>query len=185
MQRLKKPLLYLAFTACLLTACDNNEQDVAPTDDNEAITTATLQLTNKANAAEVVTATIDNLTGTPDFSKATLNLKPGTAYSARMLLSNKNITPAADVSAAIKTEQNEHLFIYSPATGLTLTTTITDTDTNPAPGPYPVGLTADMTTGAASTGKLNVVLRHQPNAKNGTATPGTVDLDTNFDVVIK
>ncbi|MBC8156127.1 MAG: hypothetical protein H7Z72_24835 [Bacteroidetes bacterium] len=185
MQHLKKPLLYLAFTACLFTACDTNEQDVAPTDDNEAITTATLQLTNKTNTAEVVTATVDNLTTTPNFSNAVLTLRPNTAYSARILLSDKTKTPTVDVSADIKDEQNEHLFIYTPATGLNLTAVITDKDTNPAPGPYPLGLTADMTTGASSAGKLNVVLRHQPNAKNGTATPGTVDLDTSFDVIIR
>lgn len=182
MQRLRN-LMLLALTACLLTACDNNEQDVAPTDDNEAITTATLQLTSKTNAAEIVTATIDNLTTTPDVSKAVLNLKPNTAYSARILLANKNVTPTVDVSAEVKNEQNDHLFTYSPATGLNLTVAITDRDTNPTP--YPVGLTADITAGAVSTGRLNVVLRHQPNTKNGTTASGTVDLDVNFDVIIR
>jgi hypothetical protein len=66
-----------------------------------------------------------------------------------------------------------------------MTVTPNDRDTNPAPGPYPIGLTTDVTTGAASSGKLNVVLRHQPNVKNGTATPGTSDLDVTFDVMVK
>lgn len=188
MQRLTKyriagSLLFTLTLAGLMTAC--KEKDVAPADDNEAITTATLQLTNKANAAEVLTATVDNLDKTADFSKATLNLKPNTVYSGKVLLSDKTKTPTLDVSAEILKEVNEHLFIYTPSATTLLTVAITDKDTNPAPGPYPVGLSFDLTTKAAGTGKLNVVLRHQPNAKNGTPTPGTTDLDTTFPVVVK
>ncbi len=111
-------------------------------------------------------------------------MKANTTYAAQILLSDKSKTPATDVTAEIKDRQNIHLFVYTPTTGLNLTVTITDKDTNPAPGPYPVGLQANMVTGAASTGKLNVVLRHQPNTKDGTAAPGSTDLDTNFGVVI-
>lgn len=184
MQPLKKTMFYVAMTAWLLSACNKEEQSVAPTIDNEALTTATLQLTSKTNAADVVTATIDNLTGTPDFSKATLTLKANTTYAARILLTDKSKSPTTDVTAEINDRQNIHLFVYTPTTGLNLLVTITDKDTNPAPGPYPVGLLADMKTGAAGTGTLNVVLRHQPNTKNGTAAPGSTDLDTNFPVVI-
>lgn len=47
--------------ALLAGACKKDEENVAPTDDNEAITTATLSLTNTANTQEVVTATDENL----------------------------------------------------------------------------------------------------------------------------
>jgi hypothetical protein len=180
----KQSLLFLLPTLLLLNGC-NKEQDVAPTDDNEAITTAMLQLTNAASTTEVISATVENLNTNADFSKATLTLKPNTTYNARVLLSDKTKSPTLDVSAQVKGEANEHLFIFTPATGLNLTVTITDRDTNPAPGPFPVGLESQMKTGAASTGKLRLVLKHQPNTKNGTTTPGTTDLDTNFDVVIK
>ncbi len=180
----KQSLLLLLPALLLLNGC-NKEKDVAPTDDNEAITTATLQLTNAASATEVITATVENLNTTADFSKATLTLKPNTTYNARVLLSDKTKTPALNVSAEVKDEANEHLFIFTPTTGLNLTVTITDRDTNPAPGPFSVGLESRMVTGAASTGKLRLVLKHQPNTKNGTPTPGTTDLDTNFDVVVR
>ncbi len=182
---MQKLLLYVTLLSGLLVACNKEEQSVAPTIDNEALTTATLQLTNKANSADVVTATVDNLTTTPDFSKATLNLSPNTSYSGVVLLSDKTQTPATDVTAEIKDRQNIHLFVYTPTPSSLLTVTITDKDTNPAPGPYPTGLTYDLTTKAAGTGTLNVVLRHQPNTKNGTAAPGSSDLDTTFPVVIK
>lgn len=174
------------FATLLLTvACNNGEQNVTPTDDNEAITTATLTLTNKANQSEVVTATIENLNTTADFSKATLNLKANTTYTGVITLLDKTKTPTLDATAEIKEKANEHLFVYTPTPSTLLTVTLTDKDTNPAPGPYPIGLTTEIKTGAAGTGKLKVVLRHQPNAKNGQATPGTSDLDTDFTVVVQ
>ncbi len=180
----KQSLLLLVPAILLLNGC-KKEADVAPTNDNEAITTATLQLTNAVSATDIITATVESLNTNADFSKATLTLKPNTTYNARVLLSDKTKSPTLDVSAEIKKEVNEHLFIFTPVAGLNLTVTITDKDTNPAPGPFPVGLESQMKTGAASAGRLRVVLRHQPNTKNGTTTPGTTDLDTNFDVIIK
>ncbi len=169
----------------LAGACKNDEENVAPTDDNEAITTATLTLTNKATPGDVVTATIDNLNTTADTSKASLNLKANTVYTGVLTLLDKTKTPTLDVSAEVKGEANEHLFVYTPTPANLLTITVTDKDTNPAPGPYPLGLTTDILTGNAGSGKLRLVLRHQPNVKNGTTTPGTSDLDTDFTVVVK
>lgn len=169
----------------LAGACNQDEQNVTPTDDNEAITTATLTLTNKALPADKVTATVDNLNTSADFTLATLNLKANTTYSGVITLLNKTQVPTVDATEEIKEKPNEHLFVYTPAPASLLTITPTDTDTNPAPGPYPIGLTTDIKTGAAGTGKLKVVLRHQPGVKNGTATPGSSDLDTDFNVVVK
>lgn len=184
----KRLFLPLLAVALLTGACNRDEENVAPDEDNERITTVTLRLTNKANASETVTAVLDGLAADgsqPSTLAASLILKPNAAYSMRIELADKSKTPAADVTAYIKEEANEHLLVYRPATGLNMTVTPNDRDTNPAPGPFPVGLTADVTTGAASSGKLNVVLRHQPGTKNGTATPGTSDLDVNFDVSIR
>ncbi len=180
-----KVLVILPTAAWFLTACNGKEQSVAPTVDNEALTTATLQLTNKANPADVATATIENLTAmTVDFSQATLRLKAGTTYSGQILQADKSQTPADDATLEIRERLNEHLFVYTPAPASLLTVTITDKDTNPAPGPYPVGLTFDVVTGPAGTGTLRVVLKHQPNTKNGQAAPGSTDLDTTYPVVI-
>ncbi|MCK8493965.1 hypothetical protein M0L20_19015 [Spirosoma sp. RP8] len=189
MQLMRKALWMVLPVMLLAGACKKDEENVAPTDDNEAITTATLTLTNKANASDVVTATVENLNTTADFSKATLNLKANTTYSGVVTLLDKTKTPTLDATEEIKEKANEHLFVYTytATTGAasSLAVTITDEDSNPAPGPYPIGLTTDMKTGAAGTGKLKVVLRHQPNTKNGTATPGSSDLDTDFSVVVQ
>jgi hypothetical protein len=184
----KFSLIWLFALVLLGVSCKRDEENVDPTEDNERITTVTLQFTNKANTSEVITATIDGLAtdGTqPSSASATLQLKAFAAYSVSVILLDRSKSPAEDVTAKIKAEANEHLFVYKQSNGLNLGVTPNDQDTNPAPGPYPIGLTANASTGPASTGKLNVVLRHQPGTKNGTATPGTSDLDVNFDVVVK
>jgi hypothetical protein len=181
MKTTQKSLFALLLLSTLFNAC-TKPADVTPTDENEVITTATLQLTNKTAPSDIVTATIDNLNTTP--TSATLTLKPNTPYTARVLLSNKTTTPVTDVSKAILDEANDHFFTFT-ATGANLTVNITDRDTKPAPGPFPIGLTSDMVTGAASTGSLRVILKHQPGAKNGTFAPGTTDLDVTFPVVIR
>ena len=66
---------------------------------------------------------------------------------------------------------------------LNLTVTRTDLDTNNPP--LQVGLTDNFVCGAASNGIVRVVLRHQPNAKNGTFGPGSTDLDVTYVVNIK
>lgn len=181
----RKPLFIALSLALLAGACTKDVENPTPTDDNEAITTATLTLTSQTTPVQTVTATIDNLNTTADLSKAALNLKPNTTYAGTITLLDKTKTPTLDVSAEVKKEANEHLFVYTPAPAALLTVTTTDSDTNPAPGPYPIGLTTQVKTAAAGTGSLKVVLRHQPNTKNGTATPGTSDLDVTFPVVVQ
>ncbi|TAE21496.1 MAG: hypothetical protein EAZ91_25180 [Cytophagales bacterium] len=180
-------LLSLLALATLLFSC-GDEKNVDPTEDNERITTISLQFINKADPKDAVVLTLDNIgaDGTqPTSSSTSGSLKPYAAYSMAVVLGDRSKNPAEDVTAKIKAEANEHLFVYTPSSGLNLGITLSDLDTNPAPGPYPVGLTANASTGPPSTGKLNVVLRHQPGTKNGKATPGTSDLDVNFDVVVR
>ncbi len=185
MKTLSKALWTAFVVSLLISSCKHDEENVTPTDDNEAITTAILSLTNTANTQEIVTATLDNLTAqVPDVSKSTLNLKANTTYSGTVQLYDKTQTPTLDATTEIREKANEHLFVYTPSVTSLLTVTITDHDSNPAPGPYPIGLTYTLKAGAVATGKLKVQLRHQPNAKNGTTTPGTDDLNVDFPVVI-
>ena len=180
-----KNLLIVLSVAALAGACNKNVENPTPDDPNEVVTTATLTLTSLTTPVQTVTATIDNLNATVDLSKATLALKPNTTYTGAVTLLDKTKTPTLDATQEIREKLNEHLFVYTPAPATLLTVTITDKDTNPAPGPYPVGLATQVKTAAAGTGTLKMVLRHQPNVKNGTAAPGTTDLDVTFPVVVQ
>lgn len=186
MQSVRKALWIVLAVSFFVGACKKEEQNVAPTDDNEAITTAILSLTNTANAQDVVTATIESLnTNTPDRTKATLNLRANATYSGTVQLYDKTQTPTLDATAEIREKANEHLFVYTTSATSLLTVAITDKDSNPSPGPYPIGLAFSLKAGSAATGSLTVQLRHQPGSKNGTITPGTDDLNVNFPVVIQ
>jgi len=214
-----RPVALLLTTAALLTAtaCSKDEQVVAPTIANEALTTVQLSLTNTANAADVATAQWEQLLDsngaprTPDVSQANLTLKPNATYSAVLTLLDKTQSPVLVVSDEIRERANYHHFFYQPlpttqtlvipapgagelypapiptplpsSTPLNLTVAITDRDTNPSP--LPLGLTTTMTTGAASAGYLRVMLRHQPNVKDGTYAPGSTDLDVGFKVTVQ
>jgi hypothetical protein len=70
----------------------------------------------------------------------------------------------------------------SAATALNLVVSRTDMDANTPP--LQIGLQDNFVTGAASSGTLRVVLRHQPNAKNGTYPPGSTDFDVTYAVTI-
>jgi hypothetical protein len=88
--------------------------------------------------------------------------------------------PSSDTTA-FGTSVNETV-AASAVDALNLTVTRTDMDSNTPP--LQIGLQDNFVTGAASSGILRVVLRHQPNAKNGTYAPGSTDLDVTYAVTI-
>ncbi len=208
-------LLTTALLLAGAAGCNKAEEVVAPTVSNEAITTLTLTLTNAAAPGDVVTATWEQLLDAsgkpiasgPDVSKASLALKPNATYNSVLTLLDKTQTPVFKVSDEIQQRANIHLFFYQPLpsasalvipasegypapipanpTGspLNLTVAITDADNNKTP--LPLGLTSQFKTGAASTGYLQVLLRHQPNVKDGTFAPGSTDFNAGFKVAVQ
>lgn len=202
-----------------LAGCNKDEEVVAPSVENEAVTTMTLTVTNAALATDTQTATWEQLldgqgnpvASGPDVSKAILNLKPNATYNVTVGLLDKTQTPAFDVAAEIKDRANIHSFFFQPLpttqaliipaptgadtyplpiptplpTGAPLNLTVTRTDRDTNTTPLPLGITNTFATGAASTGYLQVVLRHQPNLKDGTYAPGSTDFDAGFRVTIQ
>ena len=219
--KFKKSLsMMIAGGALVIFSCNKDEQVVAPTIANEALTTVQLQLTNTADASDKPTAQWEQLldnNSNPlpvDVSQANLTLKANATYTAKIVLLDKTQSPVFVVSDEIKERANYHLFFFQPlptsqplvipngypddqndlypepiptpipaGNALNLTITLTDHDTNPQQ--YPVGLESNFVSGAAGTGWLRIVMRHQPNVKNGTYAPGSTDLDVGFTVTIQ
>ncbi|GLU53982.1 hypothetical protein [Dyadobacter frigoris] len=212
MLKLKNLTFVLWGTLLFLGGCTKEEQAVAPTIANESLTTVILKATNTADAADTTSCrykfTFDSQGNVTSSDSTPLNLKANATYAVAVQLYDELQSPVFDVSAEIKERQNYHLFFFQPTpispanlvTGLTspyipgtatsatgpylnLSVARTDHDTNnPA---YELGLADKFTTGEASSGNLEVVLRHQPNAKNGTYAPGSTDLDVSYKVIIK
>lgn len=147
-----------------------------------------------------------------DVSQANLRLKPNATYTGQLGILDKSQSPTFDVGKEIaESRTTYHAVFYQPLlttapfvipapTGadtypdpiptplpagpaLNLTVTRTDVDTNKTP--LLLGFQARFVTGAASTGYLRVVLRHQPNTKDGTFAPGSTDLNAGFNVSIQ
>ncbi len=186
MYKLFRPFLSLALVGSLLftvTSCGDDEPE--PEEEEEVITAVTISLrpTGKGQNAE---ATVSILTGT-QVQNTPLSLKANTEYEATVTFTDESTTPATDRTAEIRNERNEHLLVYTftPAAGsnASVNVAITDLDQNNRP----VGLESTVTTGAnTGTGKLKVVLKHQPGGlKTGTnTTAGTTDVDVDFNVIV-
>lgn len=203
-------LIVLAFNAC--NKKESTVTPAPP--GNEFLTTVELVYQNQGDATDTGRAIWRQLDPTgstlPDTSLAILNLKANTRYNVQVLLLDETKTPADTVSTEIKERQNYHLFFFQPtpispsnlvisnistdipvsdgtvtsATGPYLNLVVNRTDIDSNNPPLQIGLTDNFVTGAASTGWLRVVLRHQPNVKNGTFDPGSSDLDVNYQVNI-
>ena len=167
----------------LWAACNKKEQAVSPPlPGNEALTTMVLKATNTTDPTDTPSAKWVELDPTgatpPDTSLATLHLKPNASYTVQIQL----LDSLVDVTPEIKTRENYHLFCFDVAPGVKLTCVQTDKDTNPTP--LPIGLTDLFTTTSISSGSLEVTLHHQPNVKNGSCSPGSIDMDCTFTVNI-
>jgi hypothetical protein len=105
-------------------------------------------------------------------------------YRVQIGLLDETKNPSGDIGADVLARGNYHLFCFntSSSLGSNLTVTRTDLDTNNPP--LAIGLKDNFTTVNLSNGSLEVILRHQPNAKNGSCDPGSTDLDVNFQIHI-
>ena len=74
--------------------------------------------------------------------------------------------------------------LSSASAGSPLNLVVQRTDMDSNNPPMPIGILDSYTTGAAGSGTLRVVQRHQPNAKNGTYPPGSTDFDVTYAVII-
>jgi hypothetical protein len=191
MKKTIKKLTFLGIIATsVFTGCKKDKDEV-PTpppivNEGEVITTFKLTFVDSAGLAPTVTAQYrdpDGDGGNDAVQFDTINLLPNTTYFASVLILDETKSPADTISNEIEEEANDHLFIYTPASA-DVTVTITDVDTN-TPTPLPLGLQTKWKTMAASTGTVQIVLRHQPDVKDGTYAPGETDIDLTFQVVIQ
>ena len=104
-------------------------------------------------------------------------------YTGKVELLDETKTPAGDISAEVKKEANDHLFVYKQVveSPQIIKIDISDKDSKN----LPVGLEFTFTALNKGTGKLNVVLKHQPGEKNGTPGPGDEDVNVEIPFISK
>jgi len=174
--------LMLLGIVVVLSGC--KKDDPEPEDENELITTVQLKFTDGTNVQTFQWRDIDGDGGAAPTIQ-NIALKANKTYKLDVSLLDESKTPAEDITEEVEKESDEHLLVFTSSPSALLTYTYGDKDANN----FPIGITGSLKTAAAGTGTLQVVLRHQPpvngmRQKNGTATPGSTDVDVTFNVTV-
>lgn len=156
---MKKRLLFLALSAALFSC----RKDAAPVNEEELITTVTLTFT-EVGGTGTATATFKDLDGdggNPPSVFQTIALKPNKVYNFSATFTDETKTPAADITAEIVREGNDHQLYYVSSS----TTTLNVTNLNVDNAGITLGTSGRFVTGATSTGNVTVTLKHKPGIK--------------------
>ena len=169
----------------LFVSCSKDDDPVA-VNEEEVITTLTVTLVPSDASANIILKTVDLDGDGPTAPTVTVSggdLKASLTYAGSMKFENETETPAENITLEILEEADEHQVFYT--VGSTLNATVVSTK-NDSKG-LPLGTEFNLTTGAASTGKLTFTLRHEPKKPNtGLADAGgSTDMEASFDLVIK
>lgn len=178
-----KSILMAMIAMAMITSCKKDEP--SPVEDNENLTTVKLKFTESGTTSTFTFKDLDGTGGVaPTIDK--ISLKPNKTYTMVVEILDETKKPVETISDAIYDERDQHLFEYVVTPSTILSVTTTDKDTRG----LPVGLTASVKTNAVGTGKLQVVLHHQPPVngkivKDGTFKIGSIDFDGSFAVEVK
>lgn len=182
----KNVFIYALIAVFGLTSCSNDDDNTPDVvNEEEVITTVTLTLipTGGGDTVVLISNDIDGDGPTPPVTTQTGDFAADTAYNGVVSFTNVTETPAEDITEEVIEEAEEHQVFYISSGSLNLTTTYADTDSNGDP----LGVVITAMTGAASSGTLNVVLRHEPNKPNDGSlgdAGGETDVSVTFDVTI-
>lgn len=153
---IKKITSVVLVSALLFSAC---KKDPKPEpNDEEVITTLIVKLKPVSGGGATLEYKFDDADG-PGGAAPTYQdivLAPSTAYSAELILLNKLSNPVDTISKEVKEEADAHRFYYMVQNGANIAISNLDNDANGVP----LGLKSTWTTGAVSTGKLQITLRH-------------------------
>jgi len=180
-------VVIVLLAALVYSSCRKEEKTVVPAPPgNEFLTTCIFSGVNKSDTSDHFSAHLVDLT--PDDTVGptridTIKLKAGASYTCTVGILDETKTPAADVGAEIYERRNYHLICFT-ITGLSSGFTVTRTDLDSNNPPLQIGLKDDVTAGAVGTGSLEIQLKHQPNLKNGSCDPGSVDFDVTYPVIV-
>ena len=163
-----KLLSLVLITGIIFQSCSSDDDNPDPVNEEEVITTLTATLNG---GGSTVTMTFQDLDGDGP-GAPTMNvsgpLAAGTTYTGSLDLLNEAESPAESITEEIEEEDDEHQFFFSSTNNIgTFAYTDMDGDGNP------VGLSFTLTTGAATTGNVTIILRHEPSK----GAPGVSDGD--------
>ena len=200
MKHNKAIMIITVITLGILTmawaGCNKKAEYVAPiVPGTEPLTTLELDVVNVNDPKDVDTCRwiqLNSNGGPIDYSQAHMTLRSNASYRVYVRV----LDTLTDITPEIRARQNFHLVCFDAngslynnftvglgASGYSLSITREDYDSNKVP--LPVGLIDSFVTGAdSSAGILETTLHHQPNVKDGTCPPGSIDIDATDTIYI-
>jgi len=155
-------------TSLMFTACEKDEPEIV--DEPELITTLNYTLT-PSGGGEAITLSFKDLDGDgPNAPTVTTGtLAANQMYTGTMELLNETVSPTESITEEIEDEDEEHQFFFrSNISDLNIAYNDQDADGNP------VGLNSILTTGAAASGSITIILRHEPNKTASSVSDGDI-----------
>ena len=169
----------IGFSSCKKDKAEEPKKN----EENEVITTVKISLTSTSGA--VLAASWKDLTPNDEAGRTidTLKIDSGLVYTGKVELLDETKSPADNITAEVKEEANDHIFIYTqvPATPELIAIARTDKDSKN----LETGLEFTLTALNKGVGKLNVILKHQPGVKDGTSAPGDEDINIEIPFISK
>lgn len=173
------------FLVVFAVGCDDDDDPVIENEE-EVITRVTWTLTPSDAANETVTFTFvdaDGDGGNAPVISGTGTFAANASYSGVVSFANEDEL----IDPEIREEDEEHQVFYPVASGLNLTVAYGDSDSDG----NPIGLLTTVTTGAASTGDVDIILRHEPmkgsaaTIGNPAAAGGETDVEVTFTATVQ
>lgn len=152
-----------------------------PPNETELITTMILQFDHlhSDHTQEFIFRDVDGEGGNPPERFDTIRITADSNYSVRIiLLDESNPSETDTISNEVEEEGADHQFFFFPA-GVNTVIDYEDADKNG----WPIGLMTSWRNGAASTGTVRTLLKHQPDEKQpppGDPDVGETDIDLNW-----
>ncbi|MBK8346833.1 MAG: type 1 periplasmic binding fold superfamily protein [Saprospiraceae bacterium] len=179
---------FIIVMVLLTTSC---EKTPTPINEEELITTLVFTLDAVGNNQDVV-MTFKDPDGNGGIAPTiTTNgvMKSGETYNGSLTLLNESENPVINITAEIEAEAEAHQFFYAVSGALAGNIDITYEDKDK--DNLPLGLKTKVVPRATGSGKLKLLLRHEPNKKAvGVSTGiidnagGETDLEVSFDLVV-
>lgn len=174
----------------MLAACSDDDEPV-PVNEEEVITTMTITLLQQGGGGSPVILQTRDLDGdgpNPPVVTVSGSLSVEQDYNGTIELLNETASPPEDIAEEVQAEGDEHQFFFLAGGSLDVDTGYADQDSNGDP----IGLEFTLAAGAASTGTLTVILRHQPDKAAAGVSDGDItnaggetDLSQDFSLEIQ
>lgn len=189
MKKINLLLVIGALSMVFITSCNNDEpEDPIIPNEEEVITTLNFTLTPDGGGTPVE-LTFQDLDG--DGGNAPIItegiLAANTTYNGSLELLNELESPEEDITEEVEEEALDHQFFYQTSvSGINIAYDDMDANGNP------IGLSTILTTNAAGTATITVILRHEPNKDASGVSSGDItnaggetDIEVSFNVEVQ